>query len=119
VTSPTSRSLAHLRDAGWTVAIVEHWNHYAKVKQDLFGFGDLLCVRAGIPPMLVQTTTQDNAAKRVAKILAEPRAETWLRSGCSIVVHGWAKRGGRGERKTWSVSERDVMVEEFKKRESA
>ena len=41
-TSPMQRSLKHLRDAGWTCAIVEHWNLHAKIRQDLFGFGELV-----------------------------------------------------------------------------
>lgn len=40
------RSLKHLKDNGWTVAIVEKWKHFPGMKfgvrQDVWGFGDIL-----------------------------------------------------------------------------
>jgi hypothetical protein len=29
--SPTARSLAHLRELGYTAKVVEHWNAFAKI----------------------------------------------------------------------------------------
>lgn len=113
MTSPTERSLERLRSHGWTCAIVEKWNAHARCKQDLFGFGDILCIRPGHQPLLVQTTTQSNAAARVAKIISEPRAKTWLLTASDIQVHGWAKRGARGKRKMWTVTERNVTLDDF------
>lgn len=99
--SPTAQSLKLLRGEGWTVAIVERWNPHAKIRQDLFGFCDLLCVRPGGGTMAVQTTTGDNFSKRMAKIALEPRAAICLAAGWKIEVHGWRKIGARGKRKTW------------------
>jgi hypothetical protein len=39
-TSPTQLSLKKLREEGYTVAVVEHWNSFARIRQDLFGFID-------------------------------------------------------------------------------
>ena len=36
--SPTARSLAWLRDGGWTAGVVERWNPGARVRQDFLGF---------------------------------------------------------------------------------
>lgn len=103
--SPTKRSLAKLRAAGWLVAIVERWNPYARVRQDLFGFADLLAMK-GNTIMAVQTTSGDHVANRVSKILGTQAAALWLESPSrTIVVHGWRKAGQRGKRKTWQCRE--------------
>lgn len=100
--TPTQRSLKLLRSQGWTVAIVERWNSYARIRQDLFGFIDLLAVGPD-GTMAVQTTSGDHVAERVEKILAEPRARACAAAGWQIVVHGWRKVGDRGKRKLWDV----------------
>jgi hypothetical protein len=107
--TPTKRSLKYLRDQGYTVAIVEKWNPHVKVRQDLFGFGDLLCVKASVRgAMIVQCCTGSSFAARLDKIRNEARAGIWLAAGNSIVIHGWRKVGARGKRKLWEV--RDHVV---------
>mgnify|MGYP001577519388 CR=1 FL=1 len=87
------------------VAKVEHWNPFAKIRQDLWNFADLLAVKADTT-LLVQTTTGDNLAARLAKIQASQAAQLWLESPTRrVVVHGWAKRGARGKRKQWTCRE--------------
>jgi hypothetical protein len=108
--SPTQRSLAKLRKEGWFVAVVEHWNPYAKVRQDLFGFGDLLAIQGNVI-MLVQTTTGDHVAERISKIRECPAAAIWLGSSTRLIeVHGWRKIGERGKRKLWEC--REVVVQQ-------
>ena len=101
-TSPTQRSLKLLRDDGWTCAITEHWNQFAHIRQDLFGFCDILCMSPTRGFMAVQTTSATNFSARVNKINAEPRAAIFRASGGKIVVHGWAKTGPRGKAKHWT-----------------
>ena len=105
-TSPTQRSLSLLRERGYTVAVVEHWNAFAHIRQDLFGFGDLIAIRTG-EILLVQTTTAANMAARGAKIAAEPRSSLWMLAGGIIEIHGWAKRKPRGQK----VAKWDARVE--------
>jgi hypothetical protein len=50
--SPTARSLAHLRELGYKARVVEKWNPWAKVRQDLFG-GDLIGLKPGEPVLVV------------------------------------------------------------------
>ena len=88
--SPTQRSLRHLRKDGWTVAIVEHFNNFTKTRSDLFGFADLLAMKPGCKPLLVQVTASGWAA-RLAKIRDSPEARTALASGFDIEVHGWRR----------------------------
>ena len=110
-TSPTQRSLALLRKQGYRVAITEHWNAFVKRRQDLFGFIDLLAI--GESMIAIQTTSGTNVAARVAKILESDAAREWIESGHRIIVHGWAKRGGRGERKLWDCREVEIVRSMF------
>jgi hypothetical protein len=107
-TSPTQRSLKHLRDAGYLVAITERWNPFAKIRQDLFGFVDLIAIR-GNETLAVQTTSGSNVAARVEKINSTQSAKLWLESPTrKIVVHGWAKQGAVGKRKLWTLREVEI-----------
>jgi hypothetical protein len=87
--TPMQRSLAMLRANGWHCEIVERWNSHAKVKQDLWGFVDILAIRRG-RLMAVQTTTGANMAARVKKIQASPLLELVSEVAC-VEVHGWRK----------------------------
>ncbi len=110
-TSPTQRSLALLRSRGYLCAVVERWNPYVRVRQDLWGFADLLAIRDN-ECLLVQTTSGANAAARVAKIRDSLYARVWLSSpNRSIVVHAWRLAGDRGKRKTWQCREIPILIE--------
>ncbi len=102
MSSPTQRTLAHLRAAGYPlVQVVERWNPHARVRQDLFGIVDVLAVGADI--VGVQATSGSNVAARVRK-LTESEALPILRTaGVRILVHGWRKVRGR-----WRLREVDV-----------
>ena len=103
-TSPTKRSLDLLREEGYTVAITEHFNPWAKIRQDLFGFIDIVCIKSGVPGVLaIQTTTRENVTKRIAKIRLIPAHKIWLESDNRIEVHGWSKKAKVGKRKLWEV----------------
>ncbi len=110
--SPTARSLALLRKRGAVPGVVERWNPGARVRQDFLGFADIVAVEPGrVGSVAVQACVTGDQAKRLAKICAEARARTWLAAANRIVIHGWAKRGPRGKRKTWTLSE-TVVTEE-------
>jgi len=103
--SPTQRSIAKLKADGWLVAIVEKFNPFVKVRQDLFGFADLLAIKGDVS-LYVQTTSGSNVSAHVTKIKEHPNAAIILASPTrQIVVHGWAKRGPRGKRKLWECRE--------------
>lgn len=101
-TSPTQLSKRHLEADGWTVAIVERWNPHARIRQDLFGFIDLLAIRSG-ETLAVQTTSAPHVAERVTKIGDSPLVGAVREAGWSIVVHGWSKKANR-----WTLREVDV-----------
>lgn len=102
-TSPTQRSLKKLRDDGYTAAVVEHWNPFAKVRQDLFGIIDIVAIKEN-NTLGVQTTTYSNISARINKILLSKIYPTLKKAGWKILCHGWKKnKSGR-----WEVVEREV-----------
>src|SRR5215472_3844766 len=93
MSSPTQRSLAYLRQNGWTACVVEKWNQYARVRQDAFGFGDILAVHLDDKNWfdvrhiaLVQTTTAANMAARRGKISVSLAARQWRRAGGIVLL---------------------------------
>lgn len=105
-------SLDYLNKCGFTCAIVEHWNSFARVRQDCFGFGDILayvpCERFdGMNPnpafikqgsiALIQTTSATNYAARRQKVLTNPHFSKWKQSGGRVFLHGWGDKGLREE----------------------
>lgn len=111
--SPTSRTLAYVRRAGWLACVVEKWVPLGKkdgadakpgVRRDAFGFGDILAVHAGQKrTLMIQATALSGVPSRVNKIQGKTRdnvhhavavqAAGWLAAGNEIQVWGWYKRG--------------------------
>lgn len=90
--SPTILTLELYRSSGWTCEITERWNPFAKVRQDLFGFIDVIAVTNGVT-VGIQTTTYANRLARVKKIIHEVNvaAYRWLQAGNEIHVVSWKK----------------------------
>lgn len=97
MSSPTQRSKALMEREGYTVAIVERWNAFAKIRQDLFGFLDLLCVADGKGVVGVQTTSASNMAARRAKIREHVHYAAVEGAGIRVELHGWKKVRNRWE----------------------
>ena len=90
--SPTQRTLAWLREQGYTAAVTEHWNPHAGIRQDLFGCLDIVAI-CGAQTVGVQATSDNNIAARVAKIKVTPGARAWLDGGTrTLLVIGWKLR---------------------------
>ena len=87
--TPTQRSLAYLREQGYTVAITERWNPFAKIRQDLFGFIDILAIRKG--ETLAVQTTSTGVSERIKKIMDSDYLPKVRDAGWKICVHGWRK----------------------------
>ena len=108
-TSPTARSLAFLRRNGWCAAVVEKWLPQANLRQDVWGFGDVLAAHPGDRVvMLVQVTTIDHVAHRLTKARSKPELAAWLRAGGVFEIHGWVCRGGRWQVKRVAVQSEDL-----------
>ncbi len=101
--SPTVRTLKHLRDNGYVAEVVEKWNAFARIRQDLFGIIDVVAVKPGTVGVLgVQTTSYSNVSARIKKSMANKVLPVWVRAGNRFVVHGW-KKGVRGDSALRSV----------------
>jgi hypothetical protein len=86
--SPTQRSLALMRERGYLCEVVEKWNPYARIRQDLFGFIDILCVgRDGV--VGVQTTSSSSMAARRTKIANHANIGPVREAGIRVLLHGW------------------------------
>ena len=103
-TSPTQRSLKMMRDQGYLCEVTERWNQWAKIRQDLFNFVDILCIKDG-KTVAVQTTSYSNISARIKKIQGLDSYPIIKSAGWEIVVHGWKKdKSGK-----WMV--REVIME--------
>ena len=87
--SPTQRSLAHLRELGYHVEVVEKWNSFTKQRKDLWGWADLLAIRKG--EVLAVQVTASAVSDRIKKIMASDTLALVRDSGIRIEVHGCRK----------------------------
>ena len=92
-----------MRARGYTCAIVEHWNPFAKIRQDLFGFIDVLCLGDG-EIIGVQTTSRSNISARAAKIREHENLLPVLDSGMRVFIQGWQKNKSN----RWEVKESEI-----------
>lgn len=95
--SPTQLSLDYLNKAGWVCAIVEKWNSFAKIRQDCFGFADILAYHPTQGIALIQTTTDTHFSHRRKKIILSPHPQGWCRANGRIFLHAWGDNGLREE----------------------
>ena len=93
----TQRSLKLLREGGWTSQVVEKWNHYAHIRQDLFGCIDIVSIRYD-RFLGVQSAVASGRSAHEKKLLMEPRARLWVQAGAELWLISWGKqkikRGG-------------------------
>jgi hypothetical protein len=105
----TPMSIEKLRAEGYYAEKVEQRLPIpgAFVTKDWGGFADILAVSESLGVLLVQTTAGSggNAAARMRKMEEPPVSDViarCLRAGVRVHVHHWAKRGLRGEKKTYT-----------------
>lgn len=101
-TSLSPRSVALLRERGYQVATVEHYNAFTRRKHDLFGCIDLLAIGHG-ETVAVQVTSKGHLSDRRHKIEEAEAYPEMLRSGWRIVLHGWYK-----EKNRWQLKELEL-----------
>lgn len=113
MSSPTQRAKAHAESLGYQVAITERWNAFAKVRQDLFGFIDLLCMKEGHVLLAIQVTTTGNMVARLTKIKSLSASWKWITTGNRLEVWGYALRGKKGTRKKYELKRHIVTGTEL------
>lgn len=100
--SPTQRSLKLLRERGYVAQVVERWNPWARIRQDLFGCIDVVAVGNG-ETVGVQACNYSDVSKRADKIANCEHIPAIRSAGWRLIVMGWHKVNGR-----WTVREFDV-----------
>ena len=104
---PTIRTLDWLRKNGYTAGVVEKWNPHVKIRQDLFGFVDIVAFDE-LDVVLVQACRGADTSTREKKIMGNQHAIRWLESGRPIWVVGWRqtvaykKDGTKAKLKKWT-----------------
>jgi hypothetical protein len=90
MSSPTQRTLKHLRKLGYLAEVTEKTIPRVFTKKDLFGFIDVLAIRDG-EVLGVQATSGSNMAARIDKITNHENVAAVRKANIRIVVHGWRK----------------------------
>lgn len=90
MSSPTQRTLKHLRDQGYRAEVVERWNPHARIRQDLFTIIDVLAL-SETEVVAVQTTTASNMKARIDKISESDILPLLIKLEWRVIVHGWKK----------------------------
>lgn len=86
--SPTKRSLALMRERGYTCDIAEYWHAFARIRKDAFGFIDIWCL--GDNEIIgVQATSMSNVSARVNKIAEHENVAAVRKAGIRVIVQGW------------------------------
>jgi hypothetical protein len=115
VSSPTARTLAKLREEGWTAQVVERFNPYSKTRVDLGGGIDIVAWRGAYPGAIlgVQACAGASHAARRDKLLGLPAMLEWVAAGARLEIWSWAKQGPRGKRKVWTLRVEAITAHDF------
>lgn len=115
--TPTQRTLKALRNEGRICAICEKFNPHVGqcgIRQDLFGFIDIIALNPDRGIVAIQSTGSDFAGH--VKKLTEERNEAvyeWIRSGGRVELWGWRKiklkRGSVALR--WKPRIADIVID--------
>jgi len=96
-TSPTQRTLKRMRDSGdyVLVQIVEKWNAFARIRQDLWNF-DILGISKTGETHAIQVTSYSNMNARIKKITDADATPHLRDADWVLLVEGWRKeKNGR------------------------
>jgi|TARA_R110002126_G_scaffold98870_1_gene229911 hypothetical protein len=95
--SPTQRTLKRLREKEEypLVTIVERWNAFAKIRQDLFGIIDILAIDTKGNTVGLQVTSYSNISARVKKMENSDAISHLRDANWQLIVEGWHKKDGK------------------------
>jgi len=112
--TPFSRSKEVLEGEGYHFARVEHWNSFARKRQDLGGFADALCWKPEETGVLaINATTNENLSHHKDKYQGNQKLIDWIKARNRFEIWCWAKMGPRGKRKLWTLKRVPVTAEEL------
>lgn len=97
MSSPFEKAKARLVALGYQVGKTEHWNHFANIRQDLFGCIDLIALCSGKPILAMQVTDITSVSKRMAK--AQAIAQSWVLTGNQFEIWGYTPKSKQPPRR--------------------
>lgn len=112
------RSKKWLEKRGWHCWITEHFNPWARIRQDAFGLFDLMSIRHDSNGVFGINACEDDGEVKahVDRYLngyvdirkgrtygPNNHLPVWLAAGNRFSIMGWGKRGAQGKRKTWTL----------------
>jgi len=98
-TTPTMRTLKYCRDLDRVCGNVERWNPHMRIRQDLFGFIDIICIDPKQGIVAVQSTGSAHS-QHIKKLTIEREeiVKIWL-AQAPLELISWRKvkkkRGGK------------------------
>ena len=94
--SPTQRTLKRMKESGdyKLVQVVERWNSFARIRQDLWNF-DILGIQITGETHAIKVTTYGNMNARIKKITDSEYTPHLRDAGWVLLVEGWKKGDGR------------------------
>ena len=112
MTSNTQRTMTQLRKKGWVCAVVEKWNHHVKIRQDLWGWMDVIAYKDDIT-VGIQVCSMTGRKEHLNKILANKYTKSWSASENRLIqLWSWrklkVKRGGKAFK--WEAKIEEVFV---------
>ena len=112
--SSVQRTLKVLRSLGYVCAVCEKWNPHVKIRQDLFGFIDIICLQPNVLGVLaIQVTTHSNISSHRHKLASNKNIRMWLLTGNKVDIISWGKQGSRGKRKVWKMKRESISLEDI------
>jgi hypothetical protein len=105
-----SRTVAFLRDLGFTAQTVEMWIDRAGVRRDLFNLIDVLTMQLGEGILGIQATVSEDTYDHRRKALDNPALLAWLRAGGRFQLWRWNKVL-KGTRAVWRPFVEEAYVE--------
>ena len=112
--TPTQRTLRTLREAGYTAVVVERWNPHARVRQDLWGWADILAYDQN-EIIAIQVCTATDLSRRRQKLLQNPHLRTWLQHPTRRAeIWAWRckKQRQTARRHTWHLQRHPICLSE-------
>jgi hypothetical protein len=108
--SPIQRTLNWLRERGYEAQKTEHFNWHAKVRQDLFGFIDVLAV--GENDMIaIQSSDGAHHAAHRQKILDSRAAQLLAMFGVDVEIWSWSlKLSGKRRKDGLLVRQKEQIL---------
>ena len=95
--SPTQRTLKRMKESGdyKLVQVVEKWNAFARIRQDLWNF-DILGISITGETHLLQVTSYGNMNARIKKLEDHESTPHLRDADWVLIVEGWKKeKNGR------------------------